>query len=248
MSFTNRLAEFARLQLAPPRYLSMPTAGIDVSANALKVVTIIERSHGLELQQCIDLKLPIGAISGGEISDKATVSQLLTEQVADHHIRLANLALPESRGYLFEATVEGATPREWRTAIEQHLDEYIPLPPAEVAFDIAPLAHEAGQTHLVGVGYAKRVIDESLSVFQSSGIEVRSLESETFALPRALLKHGNQETVLIIDIGKTSTKLLVVAKRLPRMATTLDIGGHALTLAVQKYFGVTEEEAKKVKA
>jgi Tfp pilus assembly PilM family ATPase len=54
--------------------------------------------------------------------------------------------------------------------------------------------------------------------------------------------------VLIIDIGKSSTKLLVVSKRLPRLATTLDIGGHALTLAVQKYFGVTEEEAKRVKA
>ena len=35
---------------------------------------------------------------------------------------------------------------------------------------------------------------------------------------------------------------------LPRFATTLDVGGHALTLAVQKYFGVTEEEAKRVKA
>jgi len=101
---------------------------------------------------------------------------------------------------------------------------------------------------MVGVGYAHRVIDESLSVFDEAGIQVRAVESETFALPRALLPHGNNETVLIIDIGKSSTKLLVVSKRLPRLATTLDIGGHALTLAVQKYFGVTEEEAKRVKA
>jgi Tfp pilus assembly PilM family ATPase len=40
----------------------------------------------------------------------------------------------------------------------------------------------------------------------------------------------------------------VVTKRLPRYVTTLDIGGHALTQAVMKHFGVSEEEAKRVKA
>ncbi|MEK7179714.1 MAG: pilus assembly protein PilM, partial [Patescibacteria group bacterium] len=36
--------------------------------------------------------------------------------------------------------------------------------------------------------------------------------------------------------------------RIPRFATTIGIGGHALTLAVQKHFGVTEAEARKIKA
>ena len=64
----------------------------------------------------------------------------------------------------------------------------------------------------------------------------------------ALLPHGDTETVLIIDIGKTTTKLLIASSRIPRFTTTLEVGGHALTLAVQKHFGVTEEEAKRVKA
>jgi Tfp pilus assembly PilM family ATPase len=37
-------------------------------------------------------------------------------------------------------------------------------------------------------------------------------------------------------------------ERIPRFATTVGIGGHALTLAVQKYFGVTEIEARRIKA
>jgi type IV pilus assembly protein PilM len=248
MSFRKNLAEFARLQFAPPRYLSLPTAGIDLSANAIKVVTISEHPHGLELSSYKDIRLPPGVITGGDIIDKASVIKLLSEEVSSRGVSRANLALPESRGYLFEATVDGATPAEWRTSLEQHIDEFVPLPPAEVVFDSAPLARDGERMHLVGVGYARRIVEESLAIFESAGISARSFESETFALPRALLPHGDTETVLIIDIGKTSTKLLVVSKRLPRLATTLDIGGHALTLAVQKYFGVTEEEAKKVKA
>ena len=67
-------------------------------------------------------------------------------------------------------------------------------------------------------------------------------------MARALLPQGDESTALIIDIGKTTTKIAIVAGRIPRFATTIGIGGHALTLAVQKHFGVTETEARKVKS
>jgi hypothetical protein len=43
------LQRFLRVQFAPPRFLSMPTAGVDISASGIKVVSLIERAHGLEL-------------------------------------------------------------------------------------------------------------------------------------------------------------------------------------------------------
>jgi type IV pilus assembly protein PilM len=247
-SFTENLKHAITLQFAPPRYLSLPTAGIDVSASGIKVVTLHEHAHGLELSFFKEVKFAVSSAPATDTERMSEVAHLLQEVAAEHHIRRANIELSEARGYLFEATVDGHTPQDWRTGVEQHLDEYVPLPPAEVAFDAVPLSIEGAQTHLVGIGYARRVVDEALALFESARIEVRALESETFALPRAILPHGDKETVLIIDIGKSSTKLLVVTNRLPRFATTLDIGGHALTLAVQKYFGVTEEEAKRVKA
>ncbi len=248
MSFAKNLEEFARIQFAPPKYLSMPTAGIDVSASGIKSVTVSEHVHGLELDFFKDSKLSVSSSVSTDTTRRDEIKHALAEISSSMHVHRANVALQESRGYLFEATVEGSSQAELRSAIEQHMDEYVPLPPAEVAFDAVPLGREGNHTHLIGVGCSRRVIDESLALFESINIDVRAIESETFALPRALLPHGDKETVLIIDIGKSSTKLLVVTNRLPRLSTTLDIGGHALTLAVQKYFGVTEEEAKRVKA
>jgi type IV pilus assembly protein PilM len=247
MSFASVTREL-ELQFAPPKYLSLPTAGVDVSSSGIKFVTLIERAYGLELATFKETQFPITSAPDLVGSAQKETASMLAVIASQHHIHRANIALPESRGYLFEATVEGRTPKEWRTEVEQHLDEYVPLPPAEVTFDIAEFGHEGSKKFLIGMGCSRRVVDETLSLFDSAGIMVRSIEGETFALPRALLKHGNTETVLIIDIGKTSTKLLVATNRLPRFATTLDIGGHALTLAVQKYFGVTEEEAKQVKS
>lgn len=246
------LSSFARLQLAPPRYLAPAYAGIDISASTIKVATIREHAHGLELEHYGEERLPAGAIQKGEISDRTAVAHALSVLAERFHIQAANITLPESRGYLFEADVPGATPADWRLAVEQRLAEFIPLPPQDVAFDISPLRAEGvaplSTTHVVGVGYARRVVDASLAAFTEAGIAVGAVEGEVFSAPRALLPLGETETVLIIDIGKTTTKVVIATGRLPRFATTLDVGGHALTLAVQKHFGVTEEEAKRVKA
>ena len=242
------LSRLLRVEFAPPRYLSMPAAGIDLSSSGIKVAVLKDHVHGLELATFGEARLSSGAITGGEITDRPAVIAALRTLAKEHAIRFANIALPESRGYPFETEAEGTAPAEWRAAVEGHLDEFVPLPSKDVAFDIAAIRTKRDRAQVVGIGYARRVVDETLSVFDEAGIEVRSLEGETYSEPRALLQHGNQETVLIIDIGRTTTKLVIVSCRLPRFATTLDIGGHALTLAVQKHFGVTEEEAKRVKA
>jgi type IV pilus assembly protein PilM len=242
------LTRFFAANFAPPRYLALPTAGIDVSASSVKLAMIAERSHGFELTACGEERLPAGAFTSADINDISSVAKGLAALSGKHHASIANIALPESRTYLFEADVEGDTPEAWALNLEQHLDEFVPLPPAEVAYDFIPAGKQGDKTRLVAVGYARRVIVEPLRAFDEAGISIRSIESELFSIPRALLTPGDRSTVLIIDIGKTTTKLIVVANRLPRYATTLDIGGHALTTAVQKHFGVTEEEAKRVKA
>jgi type IV pilus assembly protein PilM len=241
-------SHFLQREFAPPAYLMLPTTGIDISSSAVKIVQFNETRHGLELGASAEERLPAGAIENGEIMDERPVVEALQSLKKKFSIERANITLPEARGYLFETEVIGKNKKEWRIETERKLDELVPLPVQDVLFDIAPLGMQGDMHHIIGVGYARSVVEKTLSLFEQVGITVRAVESETSALPRALLLHESTDTVLIIDIGKTTTKLLITSNRLPRLATTLDIGGHPLTLAVQKYFGVTEEDAKKIKA
>lgn len=238
-----------RAAFAPPTYLSFPYAGIDLSTSGAKVVRLEETINGLVVAAYAEARLSPGAFADGEIVDHDAVIGVLKDACAKTGINAANAALPESKSYLFETAVPGNTKDEWRIAVEQHLDEFIPLPPPEIAFDIVGLGPAAQDgTHIAGVGFARRIVEDTLAVYDAANVQVRALESETFAIARALLPPGDDETVLIIDVGKTTTKLSIVEKRIPRFTTTITIGGHALTLAVQKHFGVTESEARKVKA
>ena len=242
-------SERLRATFAPPQYLALPLSGIDLSTSGVKAVRLSESVHGLTLASYHEARLPAGAFTDGEIADKDAVIEALAAAAEAADISAANIALPESKSYLFEAVVSGTKKSEWRTAIEQQLDEFIPLPPVDTAFDFVDVGHnERGEARVAGIGFARRIIDETLSVFDAADIGVQSLEGETFASSRALLPKGDDSTVLIIDVGKTTTKISIVSARIPRFATTINIGGHALTLAVQKYFGVTEAEARKVKS
>jgi type IV pilus assembly protein PilM len=125
----------------------------------------------------------------------------------------------------------------------------VPLSAVEVDFDVVPVGERArGEQRLAGIALPQRIVDETLAVFDEAGIEVRALEGEAFSLARALIDRGNDATVLLIDIGKTTTKIAIVTRGIPRFSATIGIGGHALTLAIQKHVGVTESDARRVKA
>ncbi len=247
MSFSFR--ERIRAAFAPPRYLSLPLAGIDLSTSGVKAVRLTQGTHGLSLTGYADERLPSGAYVDGEIVDRAAVAKALSVAAKAAGISVANVSLPESKSYLFETVVPGTSKTEWRTSVEQRLDEFVPLPPPETIFDIIKTGQgEHASTLVAGIGFARRIVDDTLSIFDQANIKVQSLEGETFASARALLPRGDESTALIIDVGRSTTKMAIVVRCIPRFATTVGIGGHALTLAVQKHFGVTEAEARKVKA
>ena len=247
MSFAS--SERLRALFAPPQYMALPFSGIDLSTSGVKAVRLAEGTHGLVLAEYAEISLPAGAFTEGEVVDAAVVSKALADAAHTIGVSAANVSLSESKSYLFETSTSGANKIEQRILIEQHLDEFIPLPPEETVFDFVEVGRDArGDALVAGVGFAHRIVEGTLSVFDQAGISVRALEGETFASSRALLPVSDDSTILIIDVGKTTTKLSIIMGRIPRFATTIAIGGHALTLAVQKYFGVTEEEARGVKA
>ncbi|HET9641459.1 MAG TPA: pilus assembly protein PilM, partial [Candidatus Paceibacterota bacterium] len=244
-AFRDRL----RAAFAPPEFIAPPLSGIDLSTSGVKAAHLDLGRHGLTLESYAQSRLDSGGYAEGEIVDRAAVVAAIKEAAQAAGITAANVALPESKSYLFETTVEGKNRAEWRLAVEQHLEELVPLPPAEAAFDIIEVGKdERGATRISGVAFARRIVEDTLSAFDEAGIVVRALEGETYSMARALLPVGDTSTTLLIDVGKTTTKLAFVTARIPRFAATIGIGGHALTLAVQKHFGVTEAEARKVKA
>ncbi|MBU6321075.1 MAG: pilus assembly protein PilM [Patescibacteria group bacterium] len=233
--------------LPPPRYLAPPLAGIDISASGVKGVRLRDTARGLVLDSWAAEYLSPGAFAGGDFAEAETIASAIAKVAGTLGVSSVSAALPEAKSYLFEAVVAGETSDELRTAVGERLTELVPLPPEETLFDIVATGASEQGIRVAGTGFAKRIADRELATYDLARVGVRSLEGETSAMARALLAPGDDAAILVIDLGKTTTKLAIVEARIPRFTTTIGIGGHAFTLAVQKHFGVTEVEARRVK-
>ncbi len=223
------------------------TGGIDLSTSSVKAVRLAQHKDGIVLAAHAAEPMPEGAFVDGDVADVVAVAKTIASVARKVNISSAYVALPESKSYLFETATTGDTKRQWRISVEQHLDEFVPLPPASASFDI--VLAEQGQKNdswVVGVGFARRVIDELLAVFDAAMVDVVALDAESFAMARATVKPHDSGTSLLVDIGRLTTKIVIVEANIVRFATTIGIGGHAITLSLQKYFGVPESEAKKL--
>jgi len=227
----------------------MPTAGIDMSASGVKFVVLNRSVSGVVIESFGKYRFKPGVITGGDVVERSTLQKVLEKIRKDHGVHVANIALPEQKSYLFQTKVPYAEDDQMvRGSVAQNITEQVPLPPQEARFDSVRLAREKDVQHVAGVAYARRVVAEYHDVVSAAGINVRAMESEMHALPRALLSPGDSPTCMIVDFGKTSTKIMIVQDGAhPLFATTLEVGGHALTTAVQKFYGVTEDEAKVIK-
>lgn len=232
--------------LSPPRYLAMNAAGIDITASGVKAAILSPRAGAPALLSVAEAHFENQPIIGGDIGDEEQVVSVLRAFARRNGIRFAHLGLPEQKSFLFDVLVSTEDPDAAREEVAAALQASVPLPPAETAFSMVVSRSRRG-IRARGAAYARRIVALYRSVATEAGIIVRGMEPESFAQARSLVPYDETGSTLVIDIGKTSTKLSVVEEGMPSVSTTLDIGGHALTLAIQKHFGVTEAEAKEIK-
>lgn len=243
------LSRTVRALFPPPRFLEMPTAGIDMSTSGVKFVVLNRSLSGVVIEAFGKYRFKSGVITGGDVVERSTLQGVLEKIKKDHGVHVANIALPEQKSYLFQTKVPYVEDDQAiRASVAQNIAEQVPLPPQEARFDAVRLAREKDTQYMAGVAYARRVVAEYHDVVSAAGIYVRAMESEMHALSRALFSPGDSPTCMIVDFGKSSTKIMIVqGGSHPLFATTLSVGGHSLTTAVQKFYGVTEEEAKVIK-
>lgn len=245
----SNLSRNLRAFFPPPRFLQMPTAGIDMSTSGVKFVVLNRAPAGVIIEAFGTYRFTKGIIADGDIVERTALQKTLQKIRKDHGVTMANIALPEQKSYLFQTKVPYSSDDDVvRNAVAQHIAANVPLPPNEARYDAMRLSRDKDVQYMAGIAYARRVIAEYHDTVAASGITVRAMESEMHAASRALLSGKQNPTCMIIDFGRTTTKILIIQDGMhPLFATTLDIGGHSLTQAVQKFFGVTEEEAKVIK-
>ncbi len=233
----------------PPRYLTMPAVGLDLSDNQIKYVELLRTAWGIRLGRFGQASLPEGSILNGKIKEATSVVQTLQELNREHAFEFVHASLPAEYAYQFQTELPADTPpNQYATTIEFSLKENVPIPPEELLFDYTILPGLVHKRHMAAVSvYPREIVEGYTSVLKDAGIQPLSFETESQADARSLVGAGTFETVMIVDIGRLSSELSIVHQGAPLFITTLEVSGNDITNVVKRFMQVSFTEAEAIK-
>jgi len=235
----------------PPAYILRRSAGIDISDRSVKVMTLVHHygneSHGVYGEEA----LTPGTVEGGKVRDSAALTAAIKKLKDNLHLSAVSLSLPEEEAFLFTLSLPPMKEKEIRESILLQLENHIPIPATETAFDydiVAEKPRVAGGREVSVSAIARAHVQSYTQAVIDAGLTPLALEVESHSLCRSVVPAEERGTVLVIDFGKTRAGVTVVSGGSVRYTATVpNVGGEDITKALEKELKVSREEAEKLK-
>jgi len=121
-----------------PRFVDLPSVGIDVSDFSIKFIELVRTRHGIRIGRFGERKLPEGVVVSGAITKRDELVEILKGLKHDEGLHFVRASLPEEEGFFFESSVpRGIRTSEARSVLELRLQANVPLSPADAVFAMA---------------------------------------------------------------------------------------------------------------
>lgn len=92
----------------------------------------------------------------------------------------------------------------------------------------------------------KDLVKKYVDIFKVAGLNLLSLDTESFALIRALV--GNDKsTLMLVDIGAVVTNISIVHDSVPVLNRSIEVGGLTITQAIANSLNVSLDRAEQFK-
>jgi type IV pilus assembly protein PilM len=239
--------------LPPPTYISLPSVGVDISDTSMKYVSFLPSSYSEKVKVLDlwgDINIPENVLARGEIKDPKIMTEVLKEFKAKTKAEYIRVSLPEERAYIFETEIKKTVPaKEVQSLLEFRLEENVPIAARDAIFDYEVVESDVKSSSMLVVvaAYQRETILQYYEVCKAAGLTPLSFEVEAQAMGRAVIPKC-EDTVMLIDFGKTRTGVGILSRGSLLYTSTIDIGGRQLSQVLRKTVGdLAEEELTNIK-
>lgn len=234
--------------------------GIDLSDRSIKIVETRGDDNPVLRTLCWSPLQP-NLLRRGVVQDVALVSEALKDAMmkcSPTPVEGGDVvaSIPEVQSFVRVLDVPVMSASEMDEAVQWAVRRHIPfdLDRVYIDWEELDLVSVQQQHKQVLVGAAQRdVVDPLLTVLDSLGFNVVALELEAQAVMRCLLPRDIKENsdirgVLVIDLGATSTNVILFDKGAMRFTASIQVGGDDLTQQLAHDMNLSPVEAMEMKA
>ncbi len=224
--------------------------GIDIGTSSIKAVEFKGDAGKIRLLTYgFSENLP--GLAQTDIKDIVSVINKIYEQ-ADITSKSVVSALPTFSVFSSILNLAGVGKKDIASAVHWEAKKVIPLPLEDMILDWKKIEGkgEKGESKtnlkILLTGAPRTLVKRYIEIFRNAQINLLSLETETFALIRSLL--GNDKsTVMIVEIGATTSNITIVSQSIPLLNRSIDVGGITITKAIGNNLNIGLERAEQFK-
>ena len=165
-------------------------------------------------------------------------------------IKTKNIAigLPARKTYTAIIEVPNAPQRELTQTVKYEADQYVPMSVDEAKIDFAVLGispNDAKKAEILLSSTDNAYAESVMESVEQLGLNVIAQEPEPIAMVRALAPVGVQDARMIIDLGETSTDLVVMYQGSPRLVRSIPGGLLSFARTVENSLKVRDDQARQ---
>lgn len=230
-----------------PNILGMFSFGLDISDRSIKYGELVMTPAGLQLGKYGQEKIDHGIVKSGRIEDPEELISILKNIKEKENMHFVRVSLPEEQVYIFTLSIPKTEDDDLRGTILLQLEDHIPLSAKSTLFDYDILSENDTHISVGVVAISSEVVEDYMFVFDRAGLVPLSFELEAQSISNAIIPQDNNDTVMVIDFGKTRTGISIVSNHRVVFTSTFDIGGDVFTQMISKHYNISEDEAEKKK-
>ncbi len=224
--------------------------GVDIGSSGIKVVELKKEGTGAKL---VSYGFSENSkIKPGLLDDVSYAAQLLNKVCQDAGIssRAAVAALPTYAVFSSILNLSNVTSKDISSAVHWEAKKVIPMPLDEMILDWKIIEDKGSKDKknikVLLTGAPKALVKKYTDIFKEAQMNLISLETETFSLIRSLM--GNDKsTVMIVEIGDSTTDITITDQGIPSFNRSVDTGGVTITREISEKSSMELETAEQFK-
>ena len=235
--------------------MSSSLVGLDIGSTGVRAVELKVHGKGKpKLLHAHEILLPPGTVIRGEVIDADTVRSSLKQLWKEGGFKSKNVVLGVGNQSVLirDLEVPKMSLQHIRESLPFYVQNTLQAPASDFLLDFYPVSETVGEKSTVVNGLliaaGKTGILENIRVVERAGLRPVEVELIPFALNRILISQLEMiGTVALIDIGATTTSVVVSTDGVPSFVRMISTGGDEVTQALHKQLEISATVAENIK-
>jgi len=223
---------------------------LDIGTNAVRIVQLSgsKGSWRLDKVAYVPVDSKLSASDSGE--SRRRLGEIIMTAIGQNGIKARDVAigLPSNKTFTTVVDVPMSSEADLRATMKYQVDQYIPTPIDETKVDWAKLGKSLrvqDQQEVLITSVASNYSEDRMEFIENLGFNVVAAEPDPIAMVRALVPEGNQDALLLLDMGENSTDIAVVYGDAPRLIRTVPIGLATFVKSAVQNLNVQDDQARQ---